>query len=169
MKSDMITAADIFEHIKSVGTWVDDNSATEKAMAKYTEIIELPSLPLKELCGHILEKLRQFGVREVQYIGDEDAVINRLLLATGAFGTREQFTFTWEKGADAGIFTDELNYWSSVYWAKDVGLSCILVPHSVSEAFGMETMANYFEKQFPQIEIKFCPQGTPHNSVSVDA
>ena len=158
-----------FDEYPSHSPKVDENNLTEKAMARYTEIIELPSMFLNELCGHILEKVRRFGVREIQYIGDEDAVIDRLLLATGAFGTREQFTFTWEKGADAGIFTDELNYWSSVYWAKDVGLNCIIVPHSVSEAFGMESKANYFEKQFPQIEIKFCPQGTPHNSVSVDA
>jgi len=148
---------------------IDESNPTEKRAAQYAEIIELPSMPLKELCGHILEKVRRFGVREVQYVGDEDAVINRLLLATGAIGTREQFTFTWEKGADAGVFTDEINYWSSVYWAKDVGLNCIFVPHSVSEAFGMESMVKYFEKQLAQIEIKYYPQGTPHHSMSVDA
>ena len=128
----MITAADIFEHIKSVGTWVDWNKTTDKITW-----------------------------------GNPGKEISKMVIAWMATNDVLRQSLDW--GADAGIFTDELNYWSSVYCAKDVGLSCILVPHSVSEAFGMESKANYFEKQFPQIEIKFCPQGTPHNSVSVDA
>ena len=158
-----------FDSYPSARPNVDQNSAAEKNLAEYTEIIELPGISLKELCRHVLEKVRRFGVREVQYVGDGAAVINRVLLATGAIGTREQFVFTWEKGADAGIFTDEINYWSSVYWARDVGLNCIFVPHSVSEAFGMESMAKFFENQFPQIEIKFSPEGTPHHSTSDEA
>jgi putative NIF3 family GTP cyclohydrolase 1 type 2 len=174
---------DVWDHVPDVGVhavWVKQlgfdacptlplkaENDYEKMVLNYLELKKLKPITLKALAQHILDRVKHLGVSEIQYVGDSNAIVDSLLIQTGAFGIREQFNLAWKNHVGASIFTDELNYWSTVHWAMDVGLNCIFVPHVVSEADGIRSMADYFTKQLPDIEVKFLPQGSPHGSVSV--
>jgi putative NIF3 family GTP cyclohydrolase 1 type 2 len=138
----------------------------EKVLLPYLTLKKIPPVKLNQLCENLLEKIKCFGVSEIQSVGDSEQTVESLMFQTGALGLREQINFAWKNNAGAAIFTDELNYWSSVYWAKDVGQNCIIIPHAVTEAPGMESMAKYFQDRLPDVEVALFPEGTPHFSVS---
>ena len=121
-------------------------------------------MKLSTLAREITGKLKPYGQNYVRLAGDPDKIIRRLGVGTGmvhGLGVLRSFR---KYGADAIVAT-ELMEWRDVHWALENGLSIIHLSHGVSESKGIENLAAYLAKLFPEIDVLYIPSGNNPYSV----
>ena len=129
----------------------------------YYELHEIPEMTLESLSRDILAKIKLLGQDTLQVVGDLDKKISKVALATGA---ASNYRDMHELGGEAIILTDDGTFlWESGQWSRDTGVPLIIVNHSLSEEPGMQTLAKYLEKEFPDVPIIHIPVGCIFKSI----
>ncbi len=142
--------------------WLGFNETPLK-VSDYYELHKIPEMTLKELCNHILEKIKPLGQDSVQVIGDLDKKISTLTLGTGAAcNYREMHEF----GGEAIVLSEDGTLlWESGQWALDTKVPVIIVNHSLSEEPGMRTLSKYLGEKFPEVNVIHIPVGCIFKSI----
>jgi hypothetical protein len=63
------------------------------------------------------------------------------------------------------VTDDGIRFWQSGSWAMDAGLPLIVVNHATAEEWGMHSLAHYLSEQFPEVPVRFLPQGCMYRTV----
>jgi putative NIF3 family GTP cyclohydrolase 1 type 2 len=111
----------------------------------YGRVYALPEIPLKELVKGLKNT---FSSERVLTYGCEDKAIKKAASFCGAGADEYSIAFAKREGADAVISADFKHH--LIVFAKELGLSVIVMTHYASENYGFE---KYYEKIRAQVEI----------------
>lgn len=128
------------------------------------DIITVPATTLKDLIGHLKEKL---SIEKVRYIGDTAQSCSHLLLMPGAAGGTRQIESIGKIKPDV-LICGEIQEWETAEYvcdarAKGDNISLVLLGHIASEEPGSEFMLNWLKEKVPSIKSTHIPSG---NSLS---
>lgn len=116
------------------------------------------------MAEHVASRVAEFGQPAVELVGPADASISLLALGTGAITPFTRFVETYD--ADIAICTDDgFTYWHAGTLAIDLGIPVIVVNHAVSEIPGVQSLARHLEISFPQVPVRYIPQGCMYELV----
>lgn len=127
-------------------------------------IITLPATTLKDLIGHLKEKL---SIEKVRYIGDTAQSCSHLLLMPGAAGGTRQIESIGKIKPDV-LICGEIQEWETAEYVRDArakgdNISLVLLGHIASEEPGSEFMLNWLKEKVPSVKSTHIPSG---NSLS---
>ncbi len=140
-------------------------SGTPVAERPYMRVIPTDPQPAETLARAVAGRVAAYGQPAVQLIGEASQTVTRVGVGTGAITDVRAYH---DMGADVGIVT-EVCYWRDVRWAQDTGLPLIVVDHTVSEEPGMEGLAEFLSRCFPDVRVEYIPTGCPFQLVPADA
>ncbi len=137
-------------------TWLGFKKTPLKVIPFY-ELHEIEEVTLERLSKNILDRIKPLGQDSIQVIGDLDKKVTKIAIATGA---ASNYRDMYELGGEVLLLTDDGTFfWESGQWSMDTGIPLIIVNHSLSEEPGMRTLAQYLEKEFPEIPVFQIPVG----------
>jgi putative NIF3 family GTP cyclohydrolase 1 type 2 len=119
---------------------------------------------LKALAQHVLGKVKPLGLNGVLMAGDPDQMVNRVATGTGVSVDPIRMR---ELGADCGILTDD--YYLHVRMgahAQELDFPALVVNHGVAEEWGIEELAAYLSRTFPNLDVFHIPQACAYTVVS---
>lgn len=127
-------------------------------------IITLPSSTLKDLVGHVKEKL---NIEKVRYIGDPAQTCTRVLFMPGSAGGQRQIQAIGKVKPDV-VMCGEISEWETAEYVRDArakgdNISLVVLGHIASEEPGSEFMLNWLKEKVPSIKASHVPCG---NSLS---
>ena len=111
----------------------------------YGRVYALPEIPLKELVKGLKNT---FSSERVLTYGCEEKAIKKAASFCGAGADEYSIAFAKREGADAVISADFKHH--LIAFAKELGLSVIVMTHYASENYGFK---KYYEKIRAQVEI----------------
>ncbi len=110
-----------------------------------------------DITRHIAGRVASLGQPGVQFIGDQDRAVRRIVLGCGAI--TPMFRFIEELDADMAICSDDgFTYWRDGAFAIDTGFPVAVVNHPVTEEYGMKLLASRLKKAFPSVPVHHIPQ-----------
>ncbi len=126
-------------------------------------VTEIETTTAGELARRVLERIACFGQNGVLLSGNPEKRVSRVGTGTGVTTGPPSMI---ELGADIGICTDDyyLHVRMGVH-ASELDFPVITVNHGVSEYWGIENLAKYLERTFPDIEVYFLPQRCPYTVI----
>ena len=127
-------------------------------------VTEIQPTTLGDLARRILGRVQPLGQNGVLVSGDLGQTVSRVATGTGAIVNPFQMA---ELGADVGVVVDD--YYTHVRMgvhARELGFPTITVNHGVAEEWGMEKLAAYLARAFPELEVFHIPQRCPYTVVT---
>lgn len=123
-------------------------------------ILELPSTSVKEVMTHIKKCL---GVSYLRFIGDVSMPCRRIGLLAGYRGGSELTVPLFHKKNLDMVIYGEGPEWETSEYVRDAVFqgkqkALIVLGHAESEMPGMKNLAQWLEKNLPDIPIHFIPQ-----------
>ena len=131
---------------------------------KIPNILTMPATSLKDLIGHVKERL---NVDKVRYIGDPALLCSRVLFMPGAPGGQRQIQAIGQVKPDV-LIAGELQEWETAEYVRDAvakgdKIALVVVGHIASEDAGSEYMMNWVKKNVPAVKVT---RVKPGNSLS---
>lgn len=113
------------------------------------------NMTVEELAHHINKCIKPYDQYGIEVIGDLNKKVNKLGIGTGActdvFEMSEQYV-------DACLVCDDaITNWIQVQWAMDHDLPLLVINHLTSEAPGIECLADYLNKEIPEVTFIYLP------------
>lgn len=134
-----------------------------RPLESFYRICLLGEYTLKDAAQRILEKVKPLGQDTVLILGDHKLKVNRLAIGTGAATDLPKM---YELKPDVILATDDgMNFWEGGSWILDMGLPLLIVNHATAEKPGMQALATYLTKQFPQIPAEYIDVALPYSSL----
>ncbi len=129
---------------------------------KADDVVEIPSITLRELIGHIKQKL---GISTVRYIGDLSQLCKKIFLSPG-FGSGSNIISTTAKEKPDVVLCGEIHEWEVAEYVRDarnIGqkVSLIIMGHADSEEPGSEYMAKWLTEKVPGVKVAHIPANNP--------
>jgi putative NIF3 family GTP cyclohydrolase 1 type 2 len=149
-------------------TWQRELKLGNKIIAdEYPRYVtEVDPISLGDLTRHILKRIKPLKENGVLVTGDMSRMVSKIGTGTGVTVDPEKF---YELGADVGIMTDD--YYTHVrsgVLAQELDFPTIFVNHGVSEEWGIQNLASYLKRIFPELEVFHIPQYCPYKMVVND-
>jgi putative NIF3 family GTP cyclohydrolase 1 type 2 len=123
--------------------------------AKYADsnIITLPSAPLKDIIKHAKEKL---NIEKVRFIGNPEQLCTKVLLMPGAAGGTRQIGGMIKDKPDV-LICGEISEWETAEYVRDAqaegkNLALVVLGHIASEEPGSAFMLNWLKKNVPSVK-----------------
>lgn len=124
---------------------------------------------VQQLAQTFAARLGAIGQDQVQVVGDLARTVERLAIGTGAacrVPDMAQLQDQDGKLPDALLVTDDgMSFWRDGSWALDRGLPLLVVNHATAEEWGMHSLAEYLQIQFPGIPVRHFPQGCQYTTI----
>ena len=129
-------------------------------------VFVLPPTSLKDFIGQVKAK---FGVKNVQVIGDESALYERVGLFVGSPGPYLQLPAITRDKLEL-LICGEVNEWELTEYVRDARtyerkLALIIVGHEPTEEAGMAYLAEWLAPKLPGISVIHVPSGYPLRTV----
>lgn len=152
---------DDFPEIGIHGAWAKYLGFNSKPInsQKFYEIHQMEPTKVSDLALKLLEKLKNLHQESIQIVGNPDLIVSKIAFGTGAI---TNYRIMNNLGADVLLLTDDgTRLWESAQWVNGLfDKKCLLiVNHATAEEPGMITLANYLQKQFPNIPVYHIPVG----------
>lgn len=143
--------------------WLGWEGRPFEQMDPFRRVYEVDAAPLRPFAEQLAGTLAPLGQHWVEYLGAADAPISKVGIGTGAIvGGVEALVEYRKRGADAVLLTEHTR-WRELAWAEDVGLSLLLIAHSVSESPAMMALAEHLQARYPDVLVKYVPAECPTN------
>ena len=118
----------------------------------HTRVYATVGITAAELAEQVAERVADYGQPGAQLIGPPDKLVRRVSIGTGAItpylACVERFDI------DLAICTDDgIDYWRDGGFAIDMEIPIIVVNHAVSEAIGIQGLAEQLRRQFPNTPV----------------
>ena len=146
------------------GAWADWLGLGEPvASKKYYEVHKVEEVTVEELAGKVLDRVKPLGQEAVHVVGDKEKRVSSIVIGTGAITDYREMK---DMGADVLLLTDDgTRLWESGQWSHDTGVPLIIVNHATAEEPGMMTLAQYIQKQFPEVPVVHVPTGCLYRTI----
>jgi len=114
---------------------------------------EVPEQTLRDFAKYIAQKVKPLGEDAVQVIGDPEMKVKRPSIGVGCGGPAEDMI---ELGSDVLIMCfDGASYWRDRARFAEQGVGVITLEHGTTEMWGMESLAQYIQKVWPELEVHY--------------
>ncbi len=135
----------------------------ERPVESYYKICLLDPVSVAEAARLVLEKVRALGQETVLIFGDKTRQVTRMAVGTGAI---THLPTMYKLKPDVILATDDgMNFWSDGLWATDLDIPLLIVNHATAEKPGMQAMATYLKKVFPDTAIEYIDVAYPYSFV----
>lgn len=126
------------------------------------QILEVPAISLVELITYVKSRL---GIDTVRYMGNDNHVIEKVLLLPGAMGGQNQIRLVSEHNPDV-LLMGEAQEWTTPEYIRDRSASgnetsLIVLGHADSEDPGSIYMKDWLLKNVPGIDVTHIHSGNP--------
>ena len=112
-------------------------------------VTRVDPMPLGALARHILDRVKPLGQNGVLVTGDLQQQVSRVATGTGAITKPLEMR---ELGADVGILSDDYTTHVRIgAHMRELGFPTILVNHGVAEEWGVQNLAAYLARTFPDL------------------
>jgi putative NIF3 family GTP cyclohydrolase 1 type 2 len=140
-------------------------SSEERPVESFYKTCLLDSITVKRAAELIAERVRVLGQEVVLVFGDQDRIVNRMVVGTGAI---TRFPRMYELKPDLILATDDgMKSYAGWLWAADLDIPIIIVNHATSEKPGMMAMVEYLGTVFDDVPIEYIDVGAPYTAVRV--
>jgi len=134
----------------------------ERAVELFYNICRVPSLSFAETARAVSRKVRSLGQDTVQFLGDLDRTVDKLVVGTGAC---THLPTMLDMGGDALIAADDgMDSWCGGLWALDLDIPVLIVNHATAEKPGMMAMVDYLRQQFSGVPAEYIDIDLPFRS-----
>lgn len=121
--------------------------------SKYVATYEMHETSLEAFVKHVAMKVAPLGQDSVWVIGEPNWRVSHPAVGTGC-GTPGLEMIS--EGADVLLVCDDgFSYWSRGERFFEMGVASIMVSHATSEMWGMENLALYISKTFPELQVTY--------------
>ncbi len=130
--------------------------------ANNPSVISIPPAPLKEIIGHLKNKL---AISHLRFVGDLSQSCSHIALLPGSAGRMAQIGLLQKERPDI-LICGEISEWETAEYVRDsrkMGLktSLIVLGHALSEEPGLEWLTNWLQPQIPGIKVTHIPSNNP--------
>lgn len=131
---------------------------------KFVAVYEIPDTTLGTFSKHVAMKVKSLGQDSVWVLGEPNWHVSRPAVGTGC-GTPGLDMIS--QGADVVIVCDDgFSYWSRGERFYEMGISVIMVSHGTSEMWGIENLAIYLSKTFPELKVTYLDKHPKYWTIS---
>jgi hypothetical protein len=143
------------------------DNTEDRPVESFYKICLLNNITVEETARLILDKVRNLGQDTVLIFGDRTRKVQRMAVGTGAITYLPRM---YELNPDVLLATDDgMNFWTGGLWAADLDIPLLIVNHATAEKPGMQALARYLRKIFPDVPAEYVDVKYPYTSVvSVD-
>lgn len=135
----------------------------ERPVESFYKICLLKSISVEETARLILRKVRSLGQNTVLIFGDKARHVKRMAVGTGAITC---LPIMYDLKPDVILATDDgMNSCTGGLWAADLNVPILIVNHATAEKPGMQAMASYLGKVFPDTPVGYIDVPFPYSSV----
>lgn len=114
---------------------------------------QIPRQTLSALAQHIASKVKCLGEDTIQVMGDPQMLVSRPSLGVGCLGPMEDMIAL---GSDTLIMCfDGACYWEVRERLVEQGVGVITLEHGTTEMWGIEGLAGYLGRTFPQMQVHY--------------
>jgi putative NIF3 family GTP cyclohydrolase 1 type 2 len=132
-----------------------------RPVQSFYKVCLLGNISVEETANRILEKVRPLGQDTVLILGDKHKRVRRMVVGTGAI---THLPSMYALDADLILATDDgINFWDGGLWAVDLGIPLLIVNHATSEKPGVQAMARYLGKKFPEVGVEYIDVESPYS------
>lgn len=134
-----------------------------RSLESFYRVCLLENISVKETARYILEKVRPLGQDVILILGDKKRRVRRMAIGTGAI---THLPSMYELNVDLILATDDgMNFWDDGLWAIDLGIPLLIVNHATAEKPGMQAMAGYLRKKFPEVRVEYLDVEFPYSTL----
>jgi len=134
-----------------------------RSLESFYRVCLLENISVKETARYILEKVRLLGQDVILILGDKKRRVRRMAIGTGAI---THLPSMYELNVDLILATDDgINFWDGGLWALDLGIPLLIVNHATAEKPGMQAMAGYLRKKFPEVRVEYLDVEFPYSTL----
>ena len=134
-----------------------------RSLESFYKVCLLGNISVEEAARHILEKVRPLRQDVILILGDKHKQVRRMAVGTGAI---THLPSMYELNVDLILATDDgINFWDGGLWATDLGVPVLIVNHATAEKPGMQAMAGYLRKKFPEVRVEYLDVEFPYNTL----
>jgi putative NIF3 family GTP cyclohydrolase 1 type 2 len=131
----------------------------------YFRVFDGEGRTAREIARRVAGRCARYGQPHVHLVGPEDRRVHRVAIGCGAITPFQRFVS--ELRCDLAICTDDnFVHWRDGALAIDLGVPAVVVNHAVSEARGIELLADHLRTAFPQVKVVHIPEGCMFTAVS---
>jgi putative NIF3 family GTP cyclohydrolase 1 type 2 len=140
--------------LKKAG-WLDFNKEVNPAF----------TIPATKLSSIVNQLKKNLEISHVKVVGDLQQSCSKIALLPGAWGGQRQVAMVEKENPDL-LIIGETHEWETVEYIRDrrktgSPTALIILGHSVSEEPGMEWMAEWLQKKFPDLGVKHVASKDP--------
>lgn len=118
-----------------------------------------------DVARQVARHTKRYGQAHVHVVGPAERRVRRVALGCGAITPFQRFVY--ELQADLAICCDDnFVHWRDGALAIDLGVPAIIVNHAVSEARGIELLAEHLREAFPTVRVLHIPERCMFTTVS---
>lgn len=135
-----------------------------RPVESFYKVCLVDGMTVGDVASHVLDKVCPLGQDAVLILGDEQALVSRMAVGTGAI---TYLPAMLDLGVDIILATDDgMNFWDGGLWAIDLGIPLLLVNHATAEKPGMMAMATYLSAQFPGTPVEYVDVAMPYSAIA---
>ncbi len=138
----------------------------------YFRVYDVSGRTAGDVARQVAQRTSHFGQEAVQFIGDSEKPVNRVVIGTGAITPLFEYMsrFGESYGVDLAVCTDDgFTYWKHGAYALDANFPVIIVNHATSEEAGMGALADHLRAEFPEVPVHFIREGCMYELIHPDA
>lgn len=131
---------------------------------KYVAVYEIPETTLGAFAKHLAMRVKSLGQDAVWVLGEPNWRVSRPAVGTGCFTPGIDMI---NEGADVVVACDDgFSYWRQGERLYEMAVGVIMVTHGASEMWGIENLARYLDKTFPELQVTYLDKHAKYWSVS---
>jgi len=122
-------------------------------------LFEIEPATLGDFAHRVKDRM---GVAGVRFAGPAEKLVRYVTLGVGAWGGIGNLKACMKLGTDVFV-TGETVEWQTVRFALESDLAMVVVGHNNSEEFGMQAMAEFLSRKFPELHVEYVPTADPYH------
>lgn len=131
---------------------------------KFVAVYQIPETTLWGYAKHVAVKVKPLGQDTVWVLGEPNWRVSHPAVGTGCGTPGIEMI---NEGADVVVVCDDgFSYWQRGERFFEMGVGVIMVSHGTSEMWGIENLARYLEKTFPELEVTYMDKHPRYWSMS---
>lgn len=120
---------------------------------RWHAVYRIRPVSLRAFAADVARRVRVLGQDGVDVMGEPERIVSMPAVGVGCGGPDRDMV---ELGADVLIVCyDGASYWRDRERLAELGAAVVAVEHGTSEIWGMQSLASYLARTFPELEVRF--------------
>jgi putative NIF3 family GTP cyclohydrolase 1 type 2 len=127
-------------------------NADAPSQRRWHAVYRIAPVRLRAFAEEVARRVRPLGQDGVEVMGDPGRIVSRPAVGVGCGGPDKDMV---DLGADVLVVCyDGASYWHDRERLAELGAAVVAVEHWTSEMWGMQSLAAYLGKTFPELDVR---------------